>query len=174
MTFPWTIDRRVASLAIFAGFAAVAFVAQNSAIPGAAPARRDLPPVVASLPLARETADVPPAAPLTGTQVTSATNICETQNWPYYSQECLRGEGATEMPRQVHLPPASTTPTGAAPVTVGLADPTAQKSSLPRHISEAPYPRKVRQTPRYTSHGMLRGHQTQPQVPEGQALAFGW
>lgn len=138
MTFPWTIDRRVAALAIFSGCVAVAFVGQNAAISRAAPVRGDLPPVLASRPQVQATAEVPPAGPLPDTQVATTTNACETQNWPYYSKRCLHGEGATQAPRQIHLQPASTTPTASAPVTVALADTAARKSSEPRRVSETP------------------------------------
>jgi hypothetical protein len=42
-------------------------------------------------------------------------NACDQQNWPYYSNECLRGERVMSLPRQVDQQ-TSTAPMSFAPV----------------------------------------------------------
>lgn len=177
MTFSRTIDRRAAALAISIGFVAVAFVAQNAAMSRPAPVRSDPLPVLASLPLAQATADVPAAPFVSESRVAVAKNACENQNWPYYSKECLRGEAAAPTPRQVHLQPASITPTSPpAAVTVALANTGARQSSEPRQLSETPRRRKARPTQRSAGRLVVRVRQIQqPEREESaQALAFSW
>lgn len=177
MTLSRTIDRRVAAFAIFAGIVVVAFVAQNAAISSPAPLRSDSLPVLASLPLAPTTADVAAAITVPESRVAAVNNACETENWPYCSKGCLRGEAAAPAPRQVHLQPASTTQTPrSAPINVALADTSARQASEQHQLSEVPRRRKLRQIQRYASRPMLRVRLTpQPEPGEfGQVLAFSW
>jgi hypothetical protein len=174
MIFPRAIDRRVAAVAIFAGFVAVALVAKNVAI--TSPATDPLP-VLSSSPLAQAAADVPTATPVSDGRVATASNACETQNWPYYSKECLRGEASAPAPRQVHLQPASTAPTLPEPVTVAMADASARQASEARKINETPRHRKARPTQSFANRPVVR-RVRQMQQPEpdgfGRALAYSW
>jgi hypothetical protein len=109
------------------------------------------------------------------TTATSADNVCEKQNWPYYSKECLRGEGSASAPRQVHLQPTSAT---TAMPKLALAYPeTAERKRVEfRQVTETPRRPKVRQTPRYASRPILRPHQMQPEsagVEQALLMRFG-
>lgn len=163
MTFLRPIDYRVFAFVTFAGFIIVAFVALNAAISGSDPGRGNPPSAPSNLPLAQATADVPAVAPAPSPAAT-ASNACETQNWPYYSG-CLRGEATVEAPRQVHVQPASTTPTPpSTPVTVALADTSTRQATSPRQHSQAPRRRKAQPIQRYASRPFVRERQAQPET----------
>ncbi|QDM19107.1 hypothetical protein FNL55_25985 [Tardiphaga sp. vice352] len=174
MTFLRPIDYRVFAFVTFAGFIIVAFVALNAAVSGSDPGRGNPPSAPSNLPLAQATADVPAVAPAPESPAATASNACETQNWPYYSGGCLRGEATVEAPRQVHVQPASTTPTPpSTPVTVALADTSTRQATSPRQHSQAPRRRKAQPIQRYASRPFVRERQAQPET-FGQALAFSW
>jgi hypothetical protein len=173
MTFPRAVDRRMTAFAIL-------LYSLPSRLPHKALRYPEQPLQAATqrwrLPACRwqATAEAPAAA-ASDAQIATASNACETQNWPYYSKGCLHGEGARPAPRQVHLQPASTTPTAASPVP--LANATARQSSERRQITATPHRRrKVRQKPRYASRPVLSVRQMQQPEPEGfgHAPAFTW
>ncbi len=89
MTFLKTFDRRTAGLIIFAGFITLAFATQGSAVPNAPAGASDALIASGRAPMDQDAARV---------SLTAADSVCEKQNWPYYSEECLRGEGGGSAP----------------------------------------------------------------------------
>lgn len=169
MQFPWTVTHRIAGLTIVAGMVATALSAQSAAV-GLRPASATdtVAAVSVELPTTPSTAQLLPV-------VTSTANACEAQHWPYYSSECLRGEGPALAARQVKLqqdPSAMPAPAPAAVAPVAIAE---RKTIEPSQASETPRRPKVRQTPRYASRPVQRVRLMQPEraIPE-QALAFSW
>ncbi len=168
MSFLRTFDRRAAGLIIFAGFIILAYTAQGSVAPRVVAAKLyDAPIASERMPIGQEPAQVLAAT-------TSADSICEKQNWPYYSKECLRGDGEEIAPRQVHLHPTSAHQPIPRPFPAFTE--TAERKPIGfRQVTETPRRRKVRQAPRYASRPILRPDQMKQESTRfDQALAFTW
>ena len=103
-------------------------------------------------------------------------NSCETQHWPFYSKECLRGEVAPSIPRHVSLQQASASKTPlAAPVVAAIPN-AEQKPHERREVLDTPRHRKVRQIARNTRRPAVRVRQMPQAEPAEFAptLAFTW
>ena len=95
-------------------------------------------------------------------------NSCETQHWPFYSKECLRGEVAPSIPRHVSLQQASAPGTPlAAPVVVAIPN-AEQKPHERREALDTPRHRKVRQIARNTRRPAVRFRQ----MPQAEPAEF--
>lgn len=146
MNFLKTSDGRAAGLVVFAVFITLAIAAQGSAMPNGTPTGASYAPIGSSN--ANTDQHVAPGSE------TAADSVCEKQHWPYYSKECLRGEGSGFDPRQVHLQRAAVEPAKSTPL---LASSAAERRPTElRLFAEAPPRRKVRQTPQYASRRISR------------------
>lgn len=162
MTFLKTFDRRAAGLVIFAGFITLAFATQGSAVPNAPAGASDALIASGRAPMDQDAARV---------SQTAADSVCEKQNWPYYSEECLRGEGGGSAPRQVHLQPAAVEPAKSTPI-LASTNTAERKPTEFRQVTETPRRRKMRQTPHYASRRISR-----PQVmqrEDSEQLPLTW
>lgn len=163
MNFP-CFDRRAGGLVIFAGFITLAFAAQGSAVPGVAPTKVSGEPITSGR-TEQITAQVAATA-------TSADSICDKQNWPYYSKECLCGGGTTSAPRYVHLQPAAPL---ATPTPVLAATDAGERKPIEfRPVTETARRPKVRQTPRYAGRANLQPHRMQPDSGFEQLSVLTW
>lgn len=146
MNFLKTSDGRAAGLVVFAVFITLAIAAQGSAMPNGTPTGASYAPIGSSN--ANTDQHVAPGSE------TAADSVCEKQHWPYYSKECLRGEGSGFDPRQVHLQRAAVEPAKSTPL---LASSAAERRPTElRLFAEAPPRRKVRQTSQYASRRISR------------------
>jgi hypothetical protein len=149
MNFLWTFDRLAAGLIIFAGFITLAFAAQGSGVPNLAPTKASDAPVASGrMPMDQVAAGV-------SETTTAADSLCEKQNWPYYSKECLRGEVGGSAPRQIHLQSAAVNREEPTPV-LASTDTAERKPVEFRHVAETPRRRKLRRAPSYASRPLSR------------------
>jgi hypothetical protein len=164
------VEIRAAGSSILIGSIAMALVAQS--IWTLRPASAGPPDV--PITSAESTVDVI-AVPRPATPSVNPDG-CETQHWPFYSKECLRGEDAASIPRLVSLQQASATePPPAAPLVAAIS--TAEQRPYGRpQILDTPRHRKVRQSALVTKRPAVRGRQMPQVEPGGTApvLSFTW
>lgn len=169
MLHPRNIGRRVTAFSIVSGTVGLAYVALIPPNLDAPSAKAE----VAAISM-RSMAPVFDVSPLPDNQYNAAANTCSTQNWPFYSNDCLRGDDVAKPLRQVHLEPVSAT-LFAAPDVVRESDMIKTKSLEPRQFSGKPQRRKVREATYQARH---KTRPAQSQVAESrepvQALAFSW
>lgn len=161
--------RRVSAFFMVSGTVGLAYVALFTANVDAPSAKAEVAATPTGL-----LAPALDSSPLPGNQENAAANTCSTQNWPFYSNECLRGDGVARPLRQVHLQPVSATLL-AAPDMVRQADMTKAESLESHQYIEKPRRRNLREARHLVRHKPRPVQSRLAETRESdQTLAFSW